>query len=881
MENVGKQDHEIEVAFLSLINESKRTAELVHSAVSFFCERFGLEAVGVRLQNVDDYPYFETIGFPEEFLRNENSLCAQDEVEQLICNNAGNPILKCMCGTVICGLFDPSKPFFTARGSFWTNSTTELLATTNDLDLLAHMRCISKGYESVALIALRTDEDILGLLQLNDTRKGQFSLETITIWERLAGYLAVALVKARIEEFLLEAYETLLIQSEKLEAQSEELLKANEILLESEEKYRNLIETANEGIVLVDAEFKITYVNKKIEEMFGYSTKEYIGRSMWDFISEESKDIVKLILQNGLQGISESLEIKYIRKDGSPLWALVNTKSIYDTDDKFISLMSMLTDITDRKQVQVALQKSETYFRALAENSPDIITRFDRQLRHIFVNPAAVESYDIPLDVIIGKTQGELGRDPKNVRFWEERLENTFIIGKIETLEYQYLSPQGKKYYFNTKIVPEFSDGKVISVLAISRDITNFKEAEAKLKETLDNLENLVEERTVELKQSNEALRESEVKYRNIVETANEGIIIIDNEAIITYANKRMADMLGYTLGESIGIHIWNFLIEESKAIIQLNLKSRRLGIDDNYELKLIKKDGSILWALVNAKSLLDTNGEFVGSMSMLTDITKRKEVEQILANFELAREKEIHHRIKNNLQVVSSLLDLQACKFKGRNDIKDSDVIDAFSESQSRVKSMALIHEELYRGEGSETLNFSAYIDELADNLLSTYSLGNINIILNKNMEKDFFFDMETAIPLGIIINEIISNSFKHAFKGRDRGEIRIKLYSEEKGDFVNIREKSKCKDCKSTNFVLSVSDNGVGVPDNLDIENLASLGLQLITSLVDQLDGELEIKRNNGTEFTIRFIAIENNNKASASVPKNNCESSKSSII
>ena len=385
--NLEQQEREIEVAFLSLVNESKRTAELIHSAVSFFRERFGLEAVGVRLQDGNSYPYFETSGFPEEFVRIENSLYARNEVGQPICDNAGNPIQECMCGSVICGRYDPSKPFFTVRGSFWTNSTTELLTVTTDADRQARMRnrCNGEGYESVALIALSVSEECMGLLQLNDTRKGQFSLEAITLWERLAGYLAVALAKARVEEFLLEAYETLLIQSEKLEAQSEELQKANE-----------------------------------------------------------------------------------------------------------------------------ALRESETHFRALAENSPDIIIRFDRQYRHVYANPAAVESYDIPLDEIIGKTQGELGRTPKNVKFWEEHLENIFVTGKTETLEYQYLSSQGKKYYFNTKIVPEFADGKVISVLATSRDITDIREAEAKLKETLDNLENLVEERTAELETAFNSLKESE-----------------------------------------------------------------------------------------------------------------------------------------------------------------------------------------------------------------------------------------------------------------------------------------------------------------------------------------------------------------------------------
>jgi two-component sensor histidine kinase len=121
-------------------------------------------------------------------------------------------------------------------------------------------------------------------------------------------------------------------------------------------------------------------------------------------------------------------------------------------------------------------------------------------------------------------------------------------------------------------------------------------------------------------------------------------------------------------------------------------------------------------------------------------------------------------------------------------------------------------------------------------------------------------FFDMDTAVPLGIIVNELVSNSLKHAFKGRDRGEIRIKLHREESEDCI----KSIIEDC-STAYVLSISDNGVGIPENIDIEDLESLGMQLVTTLVGQLEGELEIKRNNGTEFTVRFTVIEKDSQAS----------------
>jgi PAS domain S-box-containing protein len=380
-----------------------------------------------------------------------------------------------------------------------------------------------------------------------------------------------------------------------------------------------------------------------------------------------------------------------------------------------------------------------------------------------------------------------------------------------------------KKYYLDTKIVPEFLDGKVVSVLAISRDITERKEAEEKL-------------------------RESEEKYRNIVETADEGILITDNENTITYVNKKFTDMLRYNIEEVIGRPIWGFISEDYKPIVKRNLGNRIQGISESYELKSIRKDGSSLWLFLNAKPLFDKDGKYMGVMSMLTDLTKRKEAEKALANIENVRQKEIHHRIKNNLQVISSLLDLQADKFN------DKTVIEAFRESQSRVISMALIHEELYIEEGSDTLNFSEYLKTLAENLFQTYRLSSKNIHLKMDLEENSLFDMDTAVPLGIIVNELVSNSLKHAFSGRDKGEIRIKLCREKTTECTDSIE-----GCKSTYFILTVSDNGIGIPDNFNVEDLDSLGMQLVTSLVDQLDGGFELKRDNGTEFTMRFMVTE----------------------
>ena len=238
-------------------------------------------------------------------------------------------------------------------------------------------------------------------------------------------------------------------------------------------------------------------------------------------------------------------------------------------------------------------------------------------------------------------------------------------------------------------------------------------------------------------------------------------------------------------------------------------------------------------------------------------DITERKEAEKALAKVEEARIKEIHHRIKNNLQVISSLLSLEAERFS------DAKVLTAFQESQNRVASMALIHEELYKSKGANNLNFAAYLQKLTTQLLNSYNLKNDGVRLSLNAEQ-VYLDMDTAIPLGIIINELVSNSQKHAFPGKKEGEISLKLQKTEKSernfkrDLENLEITNKSKRVKGVenfNYTLIVSDNGIGIPKDFDVKNSGTLGLQLVNILVEQLDASIELKKDKGAEFIIKF--------------------------
>jgi PAS domain S-box-containing protein len=762
-----------------------------------------------------------------------------------------------------------------------------------------------------------------------------------------------------------------------------------EALRESEEKYRNLIETANEGIWILDAEFMTTYVNVKMAEMIGYSRKSMVGKSIHDFTDEEGKAINRLNIENGRQGTNENHEFKLIRENGSPLWAYVNSKSFFNNNDEFVGSMHMLTDVTQRKEAETKLKETldnmenlvrertvelERAYNSLKENEKGLAEA--QRIAHIgnldwnLVTDEVYWSDELyrifkrnPLEK--GATYDEfLGYIHPEDR---DRIHNAVRRAlKKETVagDYSIVLANGEERKVYTHIEIIFNDNNIpVRIKGTVEDITERKETEEKIRnlanivessndaigtislkgtltswnkgaeevygysaeeiigkhvsvaapshlvdeteklcervkqgENINNYETLrlrkdgkiidvsitlspvydlhgkmtafsfVSRNITERKRAEEKLRESEEKYRIIVETANEGVVKTDAEDIINYVNKKMVDMLGYTLEECIGRPVWDFFSEEYRPLIKQNREKKKQGASESGELKLIQKNGSHLWTHVNLKPLFDKEGKYMGVVSMLTDITKRKEAEEALANIEIARKKEIHHRIKNNLQVISSLLDLQADKFNNRECIKYSEVLEAFKESQDRVISMALIHEELYKGEGLEKLNFSPYIEELSENLFRTYKFGNINISLSLSLEENICFDMDVAIPLGMIINELVSNSFKHAFRGRKDGEIQIKLHREENGGYI----KRINKICKSTTFSLTVSDNGIGIPEKLDIQKLDSLGLQLVTSLIAQIDGELEIKRSNGVEFTIRFAVIENENHISVKTQK-----------
>ncbi|MGB9979636.1 histidine kinase dimerization/phosphoacceptor domain -containing protein [Methanobacterium sp.] len=209
---------------------------------------------------------------------------------------------------------------------------------------------------------------------------------------------------------------------------------------------------------------------------------------------------------------------------------------------------------------------------------------------------------------------------------------------------------------------------------------------------------------------------------------------------------------------------------------------------------------------------------------------------------------KEIHHRVKNNLQIISSLLNLQS------RYINDEEMLDIYKESQNRVKSMAIIHEKLYQSEDLARIDFGDYVKSLVLDLFNSYGVDKSSTGLDINI-KDILLDINTAIPCGLIVNELVTNSIKHGFPINRPHSNQLSFDRRDK-IVVNITKEDEV-------YTMSVYDNGVGFPDNLDFKNTDSLGMQLVISLTSQLRGTVELERNNGTLFKIIFKELEYKNK------------------
>ena len=478
--------------------------------------------------------------------------------------------------------------------------------------------------------------------------------------------------------------------------------------------------------------------------------------------------------------------------------------------------LSLAEATTERIKAEKALRESEKKFRTLFDSTNDAIYLHDMSGSILEVNQVACERMGYTRDEFLKMKQMDI----------DETLAIKSLFNRIKELL------ELKNNIFETIHVTKWGghlpvelSSRIIqyegknAVLTIARDITERKRIEQALKDYAEQLEH-----------SNQMKEEMER--------------VVNNSPVIVFKWKTEKDwpvefvsenvtQLGYTVEDFTSGRIkyvdilypgdlqrFHPMLEEYK-----NVHSDQF----NQEYRIFTKSKHIRWVDERTFIQREQSGKII-LQGIILDITERKKAQEALLRAEEIRKKEIHHRVKNNLQVISSLLFLEAENFK------EKEIVEAFLDSRNRVRSMALIHEELYQSGDMTTIDFADYTRNLLNFLSKSYFMDSKSIKLNSKIE-NAYLGMDTAIPLGMIINELVSNSLKHGFQDAVEGNVNVTL------------------ELNGNEFTLEVNDDGIGFPENVDFRKTTSLGLQLVTTLVDQINGTIELERTRGTSFKIRF--------------------------
>lgn len=588
--------------------------------------------------------------------------------------------------------------------------------------------------------------------------------------------------------------------------------KAEEALRESEMKYRVLFEFANDAVFIMNLNGEQVMVNNRAAEMLGYTIEELSNKSFKDIISPREYKDAQGKLKGLLSGKSYEPYERIVKcKDGREFPVEISVTLIRDLGGKPLFIQSVVRDITEHKKAQETLKESKEMYRTLIETSPDAVTATDLNGKITYASQRTLDLHGYKsADELIGRNAFEL-IIPEDQKRAVSNFKRTLEKGTIREIEYTLLRKDGTQFIgeLNASLVKDIK-GNPKALIAITRDITERKKAE-------------------------HILSESEEKFRSLVVNANDAIYIITHEGF-QYVNPAFEQLTGYTSREVCKktFDFWSIIHPDDVKMIKEREAARREGKDvpSRYEFRIMAKEGQVKIvepATVNIGEIGETK-----VIGILRDVTERKQAEErIKASL---REKdvllrEIHHRVKNNMQIISSLLRLQSRL------VKDDKMVEMFKESQNRIRSMALIHEKLYQTEDLSRINFADYIRSLTVHLFHTYRV-NPNIVKMNTELEEVYLNINKAIPCGLVINELVSNALKHAFPNGKRGEIHVKFYS-------NRQKRKK----------LIVSDDGIGLPEDFNFREPETLGLQLVNDLVKQVEGRIKLDGTKGTTFSISF--------------------------
>lgn len=563
------------------------------------------------------------------------------------------------------------------------------------------------------------------------------------------------------------------------------------------------------------ADFKgyFKQVNPSWESTTGWSAEELLSKPYLYFIHPDDYEAT---LKSSKELTKGKAALKFTNrfqcKDGSYRWLSWNSYPILE--EKLI--YASARDITDLKNYENAIKKSEERYALTIDAVNEGLWDWEIPTGKAYFSPTyytmlGYEDKEFPASY----SSFESLIHPEDLERVEKQLKEHVKKGEGYTIDFRLKTKDDKWLWIQSKgkVVKTDENGNPVRMVGTHTDITQQKNAE-------------------------EALKESRIKFKSIFENAGEAIILFDPKGKIIEANKMIEKLFGFSRDEFIGQNFEKYIA----PLIDLNAVSAFNDVllgkkAKSMELSIKNRDGERLSLIAHPSVLKNEDNTIKGIIIILEDVTHLKHAEMELK--QSIKDKnvllsEIHHRVKNNMQIISSLLNLQSSHVDG------DETRSLLKESQGRVKSMAMIHEKLYQSTDFSHINFGKYIEELVLDLFHTYGVNKAYIKPDIQVG-DFQINLDTAIPCGLIINELVTNSLKYAFPNNKKGTVKV--------EFKSIGDE----------YLLIVADDGVGLPENFEMDNRDTLGMQLVSSLIEQLEGEMVLDKTVGTAFKMKFKDLE----------------------
>lgn len=584
--------------------------------------------------------------------------------------------------------------------------------------------------------------------------------------------------------------------------------KLQENLKERERDLRKSQEIAHVGTWKLDLQKNVFIVSEEGLRIFGSPQGTY--PSYEDVVAcmpkEDQAQAIQLINNVVDTGNPYNGEIRIIRKDSGEVRTLyLNSEIQRDANGKAIAVLGINQDITERKHAEDYLRQEEDKYRSLIDNTRDgVFVIQDSKIR--FVNNAFIN--------MTGYSENELlGMDMSALLIPEDR---------ERIVDYYRRRQAGESVPSTYECNMLRKDQRTQVILNLNASIVSFNGR-------IGNM-GMVQDIT-ERKRAEEVLRESEKKFSSLAEAVPFAIMIYQNGYWV-YTNPAGEYITGYSAAELYTMHFWEFVDPQDIEMVK-NIGHRRERGEEapsEYDFRIITKEGKSKFVYLIGRSI-EYQGQSAALISV-TDITERREAEEKIKSLLSEKElilKEVHHRIKNNMSVITSLLSLQA------GNMKDSLAVDALEDAANRVQSMMILYDKLYQSSNYNEISIGTYIPVLIDEIMSNFP-NTGHIAIEKDIE-DFVMDVKKLQTLGIIINELLTNILKHAFTGRNDGKITITIK------------------LKGNRVFSEVRDNGNGLPEGIDAKTSTGFGLFLIKGLTSQLHGTMRMEQKEGTINILEF--------------------------